>query len=290
MTKKYEPMFFILPALLSILVVVIYPIICATLMAFYGDVTLVSQHAPFVGITNFLEILNDQKYQRAVINTLIYTSVAVSGSFGVGFGAALLLQEIPSGKSVFKISLIIPMMSAPLVMGLTWRWMLDPLFGFINWLFSIVHLPAQTWLAQKNLAMLVVTLIEIWEWYPLVFLITYAGLVSLPREPCEAAAIDGASGWATFWYITLPALRPVILVVLLLRTIDAFRTFDPIKVLTDGGPSMATEVLSLYLYRMAFTFGTIRKAAAGTLIMLLVIGVIVTGGFKLLYKTERKMG
>ena len=129
-----------------------------------------------------------------------------------------------------------------------------------------------------------VVLVDIWQWYPLVFLIIEAGLATLPRAPYESARLEGVSSWMIFRRITLPLLRPVILVALLLRTVDAFRTFDIVRVMTDGGPAFTTETLSLYLYRTAFTFNKLSRAAAGSILMLLVIGLISAIMFRFLYK------
>jgi multiple sugar transport system permease protein len=279
--QKYEPLFFIAPALVLILMVVIYPVIYATQIAFFAKA--VPAPEGFVGLKNFRFLLDDKLFKASVVNTLIYTSATVLGSFSLGFGVALLLNGITRGRNLFRTVLIIPMMVAPLVVGLTWRWMLDPLQGAVNWIFGLLHLPIQTWLAQQGPAMASVILVDVWEWYPLVFLIISAGLAGLPREPYEAAELDGVSAWTIFWDITVPMLRPVILVALLLRTIDAFRTFDIVRVLTDGGPAFSTEVLSLYLYRLAFGFFQLNKAGAGAMLMLLMMGAITSIMFRYLY-------
>ena len=283
--RNHEPLIYLLPALIAILTVAIYPMLYSIRLAFIADVQNIYDPRPYVGLKNFHDILSDAKYGRALTNTIIYVLISVTGSFVLGFGAALLLRTITWGRSFFRVVLIIPMMAAPLAVGLTWRWMLEPLFGLVNWVFGLVNLPPQTWLGMKETALQVVLLVDIWQWYPLVFLLIYAGLSGLPREPFEAAKVDGAPPWMVFRYLTLPMLRPVILVALLLRTIDAFRTFDIVKVLTDGGPAMRTEVLSLYLWRIAFEFHSLSRAAAGSLIMLLVIGLISAIMFKFLYPT-----
>ena len=283
--RNHEPLIYLLPALIAILTVAIYPMLYSIRLAFIADVQNIYDPRPYVGLKNFHDILSDAKYGRALTNTIIYVLISVTGSFVLGFGAALLLRTITWGRSFFRVVLIIPMMAAPLAVGLTWRWMLEPLFGLVNWVFGLVNLPPQTWLGMKETALQVVLLVDIWQWYPLVFLLIYAGLSGLPREPFEAAKVDGAPPWMVFRYLTLPMLRPVILVALLLRTIDAFRTFDIVKVLTDGGPAMRTEVLSLYLWRIAFEFHSLSRAAAGSLIMLLVIGFISAIMFKFLYPT-----
>lgn len=279
--RRYEAILFIVPALAVLVAVVIYPLIYAMAVAFFE--VAVPALDNFVGLNNFRSILGDQKYGKTLITTLVYVFGTVSGSFVLGFGVALLLRGITWGKSLLRVVLIVPMMVAPLVVGLTWRWMLNPTQGAVNWIFGLVHLPGQTWLAQRGASLAGVILVDIWEWYPLVFLIIYAGLSALPRELYDAAAVDGASAWMTFRRITLPMLRPVILVALLLRTTDAFRTFDIVKAMTGGGPGASTELLSLYLWRLAFKFNKLTEAAAGAIIMLLIVGAIFVIMFRFLY-------
>jgi multiple sugar transport system permease protein len=283
LTQRYTHWFFIAPALVAVLVVAIYPIVFSTGLSFF-KVTFDSPNRPFAGLQNFASILSDEKYRTTVFNTLLYVLVTVSGSFVLGFGAALLLRNITRGKNWLRLILILPMTLAPVVVALTWNWMLDPLFGLVNWFLSSLGLPIQTLLAQAGTARLMVMLVDMWQWYPLVFLIVDAGLSGLPRAPYESARIEGASGWLMFRRITLPMLRPVILVALLLRTVDAFRTFDIVRVMTDGGPGMTTETLSLYLYRTAFTFNELSRAGAGSTIMLIIVGMVSAVMFRFLYR------
>jgi multiple sugar transport system permease protein len=282
--QKRPYLFFIAPALIVLLAVAIYPIIFSTGLSFF-KVTFDSLDRPFVGLDNFATNLADKDFRTVMGNTLLYVLVTVTGSVALGFGTALLLRRITVGKNWLRIILIIPMMAAPVVVGLTWNWMLDPLLGLINFVITGLGFPRQTLLAQANTARLTVMLVDIWQWYPLVFLIIDAGLSSLPRAPYEAAKLEGASAWMVFRRITIPMLRPVLLVALLLRTVDAFRTFDLVRVMTDGGPgNLSTETVSLFLYRTAFTFNKLSKAGAGATIMLIVIGLISALIFRFLYR------
>ena len=281
--QRHPGLPFILPAMIILLGVIIYPIFYATFIGFFEKL-LTKRGTTFVGFKNFYFVLTDPVFQRSAVNTVIFMVVSIPLSFGVGFSLALLMRRITWGRRFFRVALIAPMAMAPLVVGLTWRWMYNPLFGLINWVFSRVGLPQQAWLAQAHTAMAAVIFVDIWEWAPLVFLIIYAGLSGLPHEPYEAAALDGASAWMTFRYVTLPMLKPVILVALLLRSVDAFRTFDIAWVLTEGGPGYATELLSLYIYRTAFYFGNLGRAAAASLIMLIGMSTIALVYFRFLYQ------
>jgi multiple sugar transport system permease protein len=284
-TQKHIHWFFVAPSLIAILLVAIYPIVYSTGLSFFR-VSFDSRERPFVLFENFLWILRDSDYRVALGNTLLYVVVTVSGSFVIGFGLALLLRRITVGRTWIRLLLILPLTIAPMVVGLTWNWMFDPLFGLVNWFFTGLGVPPQTWLAKTGTARIVVMLVDIWQWYPLVFLIMDAGLASLPKAPYEAAHLEGASEWMIFRRITLPLMRSVILVALLLRTVDAFRTFDLVRVMTDGGPAQTTETLSLYLYRTAFNFNKLSRAGAGATIMLIVISIISAFMFRFLYREQ----
>lgn len=282
-TQRHPGLLFTAPAMIILLGVIIYPIFYATFIGFFEKL-LVKRETTFIGFKNFQDVLTDPVFQRSAVNTVIFMVISITLSFVIGFGLALLMRRITWGRSFFRVALIAPMAMAPLVVGLTWRWMYNPLFGLINWVFDLVGLPQQAWLAQAQTAMAAVIFVDVWEWAPLVFLIIYAGLSGLPQEPYEAAALDGASAWMVFRYITLPMLKPVILVALLLRSVDAFRTFDIAWVLTEGGPAYATELLSLYVYRTGFYFSNLGRAAAASLIMLIGMSVIATIYFRFLYR------
>ena len=283
--NNYSGWFYILPSMLVLLCVVIYPVICSIAISFYNR-PFTHKNSAFVGLDNFIFMINEPLFQKAFINTIIYTSSSLFITFVFGFTLALLMTKISFGNRLFQILLILPMAMAPLVVGLTWRWMYNPLFGLINWFFKLVNVEPQAWLASQETAMMALIWVDVWQWTSLVFLIIYAGLSGLPKEPFEAANLDGANSFTIFFRITIPLLKPVILVVLLLRTVDSFRTFDSAYVLTDGGPGDATELLSLYIYRHGFFFNNQGEAAAGALIMLLFISLISLIYFKYLYKIK----
>lgn len=280
--RRYALVGYVMPAMILLIGVIIYPMIYSIKISLFQ--TLSGMESSFVGLSNFVEVLQDPYFSQSLVNTLIYTGITVPVSFVVGLIVASLVQSIPRGRAFFRIVFIVPMSMSPMVVALMWRWMFNPLFGLINWAFDLMNLPQQSWLNQVGAAMGVVIFVDVWQWFPLVFLILTGGLAGLPREPIEAARVDGASKFSIFRYITLPMLRPVILVALLLRTIDAFRVFDNIYMLTEGGPGFTTETLSTMIYRTAFWFNNLGKASAAALLMLAGLGVISAVFFKLLYK------
>ena len=166
--------------------------------------------------------------------------------------------------------LMLPMMLPPIAVAITWKLIYEPQFGVLNEIMFQLGLPLQAWAGDANLAMFSIIVADVWQWTPFIFLLMLAGLASLPQEPYEAAAIDGASAWRQFWDLTLPFLKPVIAIALLLRIMDALRLFDLVFILTGGGPADRTKVLSLYIYQVAYRFVDPGYAAAISLFVLFV--------------------
>ncbi|MBD9375370.1 sugar ABC transporter permease [Rhizobium sp. ARZ01] len=224
----------------------------------------------FVGLGNFARMLSDPELHLAVKNTLVFTGVAVTLEFLLGLGLALLFDKYIRRLNFLKTVLLLPMMIPPIAVALTWKLIYQPQFGVLNELMFRLGLPSQAWAGDVNLAMATIIAADVWEWTPFIFLLMLAGLASLPSEPYEAAQVDGASAWRQFWDLTIPFLKPVIAIALLLRIMDALRLFDLVFILTVGGPAGATETLSLYIFKIAFTFVDIGYAAAVSLVVLFV--------------------
>ncbi|MEZ2131774.1 MULTISPECIES: carbohydrate ABC transporter permease [unclassified Sinorhizobium] len=224
----------------------------------------------FVGLGNFARMLTDPELHVAMKNTAVFTVVAVTLEFLLGLGLALLFDKYIRRLNFLKTILLVPMMIPPIAVALTWKLIYQPQFGVLNELMFRLGLPSQAWAGDVNLAMGTIIAADVWEWTPFIFLLMLAGLASLPSEPYEAAQVDGASAWRQFWDLTIPFLKPVIAIALLLRIMDALRLFDLVFILTVGGPAGATETLSLYVFKVAFTFVDIGYAAAVSLVMLFV--------------------
>lgn len=224
----------------------------------------------FIGLGNFTRMLSDPELHLAIKNTVVFTSVAVTLEFLLGLGLALLFDRYIRRLTFLKTILLVPMMIPPIAVALTWKLIYQPQFGVLNELMFRLGLPSQAWAGDVNLAMATIIAADVWEWTPFIFLLMLAGLASLPSEPYEAAQVDGASAWRQFWDLTIPFLKPVIAIALLLRIMDALRLFDLVFILTVGGPAGATETLSLYIFKIAFTFVDIGYAAAVSLVVLFV--------------------
>lgn len=278
------PYLLIAPTVAVLLALSIYPLVYAIKVAFQSG-TGASLHWT---LANFARLATDNFFLAALWHTLIYATVALTFEFLLGLGLALLLDRPMRGRSLFRAALLIPMMLPPVVVGVVWRLMLNADFGAINGTLKSLGLntDALTWTASPTLALVSVIAVDIWQWTPFMFLVLLAGLQAIPQEPYEAAVIDGSSAWQTFRYVTLPLLRPAILIALLLRTMDLLRVFDQIFILTEGGPGFATETVSLYIYRNAFRFFDFGYAAAMSFVLLLLTNLISAGYIRLLQRQE----
>lgn len=279
------PYVLIAPAVAVLLALSIYPLIYSI------TVSLQQETAAGIvwGLGNFVRLLSDNFFLTAMAHTFVYAVTALTCEFLLGLGLALLLNSQIRGRGLFRASLLVPMMLPPVVAGVIWRLLLNPNFGAINGTLKQLGIDTEslTWTASPGLAMLSVIAVDAWQWTPFVFLVLLAGLQAIPQEPYEAALIDGSSRWQTFWHVTLPLLKPAILIVLLLRTMDLLRVFDQIFILTEGGPGFATETISLYIYRTAFRFFDFGYAAAMSFVLLALTNVISVVYIRLLQAHER---
>ncbi|MCA1577816.1 MAG: sugar ABC transporter permease [Acidobacteria bacterium] len=266
------PYLLVAPALVVLLALSIYPLL-------YSITISLQQETP-AGVVwtlgHFKRLASDNFFRTAMVHTFVFAAAALTCEFLLGLGLALLLNQQIRGRGLFRASLLVPMMLPTVVVGVVWRLMLNPNFGAINGTLKQVGINTEslTWTASPRLAFLAVIAVDVWQWTPFVFLVLLAGLQAIPQEPYEAALIDGSSRWQTFRHVTLPLLKPAILIVLLLRTMDLLRVFDQIFILTEGGPGFATEMISLYIYRAAFRFFDFGYAAAMSFVLLAVTNVV----------------
>ena len=222
------------------------------------------------GLGNFARLARDQFFLVALAQTLVYTAGALVVEFTLGLLLALLLNREFRGHRTLRSILLIPMLLPPVVVAVIWRLILNPEFGVLNGTLRSwgVNTAGLTWFGSESTAMLSVILVDIWQWTPFMFLLLLAGLQGLPVEPFEAARVDGASPLEIFRRLTLPMLRPVIAIAVLLRAMDLLRVFDQIFILTQGGPGFATETVTLYIYRTAFRYWNFGYAAAMSFVLL----------------------
>jgi multiple sugar transport system permease protein len=276
---------FSLPGLLTLGVVMGFPLIYAVLMSISSMTLLRPALLPFTGLNNFVHVMSNPQFWGALFLTVKYSIITVVGEFIFGLGIALMLNRVVRLKAVYFAILTIPMAMSPVSVALIWRMLLQPNLGIVNHLMETFGLPRLDWLGSADLALWTMAGIDIWQQTSFVVLILAAGLASLPRDPYEAADVDGASHLQQFWYITLPMLRPVSAIAVIIQLINEFRTYDLTYVLTKGGPGTSTEVLSFYAYRQAFLGLSLNEGSAASFILLLIVLVMTVAFFWML---ERK--
>lgn len=264
------------PLLVFVFVIAIYPLFFSFYISFFKyRLTDPNQIRTFLGLANYLAAFEDPQVIKAVTNTFIFVFGTVTTEMIVGLGLALLLSAETHLIRTIRSFMLIPMAIPPLVVGLVWKSLYNADFGVVPYYLKALGVDVGRGpLGEFSTAMLAVILVDLWQWSPLLMIIFLAGLKSLPHEPYEAALVDGATRWQRFWYITLPMLKPTILIGLLLRTMQSFKVFDIIYATTAGGPGTATTVLNYHIYTVGMTFFDMGYAAALANILLVIIAVL----------------
>src|SRR5512136_1840887 len=254
----------LIPSLLVILGVMLWPIISTFILSFYNAPIGINQARTFIGLGNYLDMLKDQTFWETIGRTLYFTIVSVSLELILGLAIAQLIHSHPFGWKFLRISLIIPWAVPTIVNGAMWRWIYNADFGALNGLLMQLGLIQHyvPWLTLPNMALNLVILADLWHTMPFAALILQAALATLPEELDEAAAVDGANAWQRFRYIRLPLLRPAILIALIARTVDAFRVFDIVYIITSGGPAFKTVTITYLTYLNSFSYGKQGTGAA----------------------------
>lgn len=266
----------LVPAVLALLALVIGPLIYSVVLSLFSwRLTQIDQPKNFVGLANYVRILDDTGFLTALANTVIFTISSVVLELLVGLAVALALFYMGRGRDLANAIIFLPMIIAPAIVSLVWRYVLDPQFGLANGLLAMIGLPGDVaWLGTPTLALPSIVAIDVWEWTAFPILVFHAATLGVSLDLLEAARADGAALWGEIRHVILPALKPVFVVILLFRTMDAFRIFDTIFLLTQGGPGLATETLGVYAYRNAFRHFEMGYGMALSVVMLLIIVAI----------------
>lgn len=252
--------------------VIVYPLGYALWLSFHRwTLRTFKIDIPFIGLENYKNLFSNPDFLNSIRTTFTFVFLAIVFEFLLGMGLALILNHELKGKNLFRSAILIPMMCTNVVIGLTWRLLLNYQYGIVNYYLGQIGLPVVEWLSSRSVAMISVVIVDVWNTTSFVALMLLAGLQSLPEEPYEAAKIDGASGIQTFFYLTLPLLKSFILVALIWRFIDTFRIFDVIYLLTAGGPGRVTETVSIFVYRYGFSTFNLGVASAASFIMLIIM-------------------
>ncbi len=272
------------PAVLLVAAIIVYPIVYTVWMSLQDWFASSLTPPKFIGAANYQKILlGDPRFREAVVRTLYFTVVVIGGETVLGVAMALLFNREFWGRGLLRTLAILPMVATPVAIGLVFVMMYHPTLGVANYLVTLTGLAPFKWTYSSSTALYAIAVVDIWQWTPLIMLIALAGLASLPREPYEAAHIDGATSLQAFWHITLPLLRPAIVVAILFRAIDAIKTFDIIFIMTQGGPANSTETINILLFNQAFSYFNMGYASS----MAVALFAVVMGASLILIKLRR---
>ncbi|MBO6757352.1 MAG: sugar ABC transporter permease [Roseibium sp.] len=276
--SRLTPYVFLAPAAAVMAIALLYPV-CYMIYASFLDWNPSQRigEADWIGLRNYINLLSDESFHESFWVTLKFAALVVGAEMVIGVGLALILDRKLRGMSVLRTIFILPMMIAPIVVGLVWRYMYHPTVGLFNRTLADIGVSPVPWLSDGDWAFASVVIADVWQWTPFIFILSLAALQSLPQSALEASRIDGASGWQQIWHIKLPLMMPVLVVTGLLRLIDAFKVLEVILVLTNGGPGLSTEILALRISRTASEFRELGYAAAMANYLLILLMVLTLG-------------
>lgn len=272
------------PAVAVVALIIVYPVLYTGWMSLHEWYASSLTPPRFVALANYGRLLiADVRFHQAFYRTLYFAALVVAAETTLGVAMALLFNREFWGRGLVRTLSILPMVATPTAIALIFVMMYHPTLGVMNYLAAHAGLGPLKWTYSSHTALYALALVDVWEWTPLVMLIALAGLAALPKEPYESAVIDGATALRILWHITLPLLRPIIIVAVLFRAIDAIKTFDIIFVMTQGGPSNASETINLLLFNQAFAYFNIGYASS----MAVALFAIVMGASLILMKVRR---
>jgi multiple sugar transport system permease protein len=264
---------------------IVFPLVYTITLSFFEWSMSVNVPLKFVGLGNYIELLKDERFLLAVARTFIFSGAAILLEVIIGVTIALFLSREFIGKNIVKTMFLLPMVATPVAIGLVWTLIYEPTIGIANLVLGKIGIAPLVWLGSESTALMSLVIVDVWQWTPMIMLITLAGVSALPGEPFESVMVDGATKWQTLWNLTLPLLRPTILVAVLLRLIDVLKTFDIIYSTTQGGPGFATETMNILAFKDAFEYFQFGRASA----LLVIFFVIVLGIAVLFIKIKSKV-
>lgn len=271
-SDKVASWLFLTPTLIFLGVTALFPLLYSVYLSFFKmKLNLPGQTPAFVGAENYLRMFTDKLLLTSTLNTVFFAVVSVALELMLGLMVAMVTCSDKPWARVVTSVFMIPMIMAPVAIGTLWRMMLDASTGIINYLLSFIGVPAITWLSSPGTAMWSIVLVNVWQLTPWVTVICAAGLKALPGDCLQAALVDGATSRQVFRRIVLPLMKPVLVIVLMIRFVDAFKVFDTVYVMTGGGPGTATEMLPNYIYKQGLKYFDAGYAAALAIVFVLVM-------------------
>ncbi len=263
-----------LPGMVVLVLLVVGPLVYMFFNSFFLKTLATPVPPRFAWFQNYVALFSDGRFWNALMNSMVIMVIGIPIQSALALALALLLNKKFPGSRIVVALFLIPVMITPVVAGFEWKIILDNRFGPLNYVLGFLGVSPQAWLAQPVLAMASILLMDTWQWTPFVTLVLLAGLAAIPKQVYEAASVDGSSDRETLWRVTLPLLRPVFTLVVLLRIIFIFKIFDPVQILTGGGPGIATETLSLLTYIIGFKNFNVGMSATIAVVQLIIITII----------------
>jgi len=277
---------FPLPAIVFVFLLMIFPV-SYTLFVSFTDWSLTSgRPMRFAGLQSYITVLTSDRFQLAVLRTFGFTFGAVVVEAVLGTIIALILYREFRGKGLLKLILLLPLVVTPVAIGIVFNLFFDPTIGFLNWALHAVGLPQSGWVTEAKTVLPSLVLVDVWEWTPMIALIVLAGLSGLSSEPFESAMVDGANAVQTFFRITLPMIMPTVLTAIVLRSVDALKTYDIIAAMTRGGPGYSSETLNIHAFKLSFEYFTMGRASAALIFLFLIVLFFSLGVMQLRKKFE----
>src|SRR6476660_4381275 len=272
--NRHRKWLFAAPAMIFVGVLIIFPLAWTLYLSLTDSQGSVRAASEFIGLENYLTVLSDvERFWPAVGRTLSFTGVALAFEVVLGMGIALLLWRPFRGEKWVRVAILLPLVATPVAVGMMWRLIFDPNIGFVNQLLGMIGIPPQPWLSGQDTALGTTIFMDIWQWTPMVVLILLAGLTSLSEEPDEAARMDGANAFQRFFFITLPLMMPTVIVAILLRGIDALKTFDILYATKGkgGGSFHEVETLNVYAYGLSFDYNQYGLSSAVLILFFMIL-------------------
>ncbi len=273
-TDKALSWLFVTPVILILLAAAFIPLGWGLYLSFFRYKLNMPSATAFIGLQNYLDIFRDELTMRSLRNNVIFAALSVSLELVAGVIVAMVLSSDSRGSRMLVSILMVPMIIAPVAGGTLWRMMLDRTYGVVNYLLSFLGIPPISWLGDPRMALYTIVLVDAWMFIPFVAVLVLSSIKAMPTSFLDAARVDGASSWKVFWRVILPVISPVIIIVAMLRFIDAFKIFDTIFVMTQGGPGNATEMLPTYIYRQGIKFLNIGYSSATAILFVIAMSLI----------------
>ena len=278
----------VMPAVGVLLLLTIFPALYLLWASFRRFNLMTPDNAAFIGLENYRNIATNADIRHSMLVTILFVGAAVGIELILGLLLALILAPKSRSNAAAATLLILPMAVTPVVSALVWRELFNPNYGWVNYYLRQIGIMNEpiAWLSNPQTSWFTVISLDVWQWTPFVALILMAGLQGIPPEPREAAAVDGAEGWRLFWDVTFPLLRPFVAIAVLLRTLEAFKTFGTIRVLTGGGPGISTEIINLTIYRTALQDFSVGAAASLGIAFLVFLSILVPQMLRILARNS----